>query len=412
MRPLRKRSFRFLSLLVVLCAPLLLAACGMNTAPQTTFVPQGSGADEVLKLFRPVFWVAVAVFVVVEGVLIYSVIRYRRKPQDGIPLQIHGNTLIEIMWTILPAVIVVGIALLTFRTQTILAQPENNPVRVNVTGHQWWWEFEYPDLGIVTANEVHLPANSAAVFQLRSADVIHSFWLPRLSGKTDAIPGHTNILSFRTFDASTDPIRGQCAEFCGGTHGQMGMWAIVEPQADFDAWVAQQKAQAQSPAGLPQSSSAPAAPAAGATVQSDVQSSAAAAAPGATSTGNQAEATTVATVEATIEADAAATPTAEPQPVSQQAQGYQLFQTKGCIGCHAIGGYPGAVSKIGPNLTHVGGRSHIVAGWLENTPENMQRWLRDPNEVKPGNVMASVIKRGTLKEDEVAALTAYLETLK
>lgn len=404
----RTRSFRLLSLATILTSTLLLASCGMTDAPQTTFVAQGDNARAILDLFRPIFWVGMAVFVIVEGLLIWSVIRYRRRPEDGIPLQIHGNTPIEIAWTVIPAIIVVGIATLTFRTQAQIADAPTDPIRVTVIGHQWWWEFEYPDYGINTANELHIPANRDIEFRLESTDVIHSFWIPRLSGKTDAIPGHVNVMTFRA-DETTGPIliRGQCAEFCGVTHAMMGMWAVVEPQASFDAWVAQQQQAAATPAGITPPASAAAV---GATVEATV--SANQQEPGATSVGNEVDATTAATVAATVTAAADETPTpATNQPTSLEARGYELFASKGCVGCHAITGYPGAVSRIGPNLTHIASRSHIVAGWLENTPENMQRWLRDPNDVKPGNVMGSVIKAGTLTEDEVQALTAYLESL-
>jgi cytochrome c oxidase subunit II len=347
MRPHPKRLVRLLTVGSLLLSGLALAGCAAEL-PQTTFVTDGDSAREILSLFTIVFWIAVGVFVIVEGALLYSVLRYRRRPQDGIPLQIHGNTTIEIAWTIVPAIIVVGIATMTFRTQAVLLTEPTNPITINVTGHQWWWEFEYADYGFVTANEIHLPAGREIRFLLRSNDVIHSFWFPRLSGKTDVIPGHTNELVMRTDDrADRLLVRGQCAEFCGGTHAMMSMWAVVEPQGDFDAWVAQQQAAAPEPAG---------------------------------------------------DQDLA-------------AQGYELFATTGCIGCHAINGYPGAASRVGPDLTHIGSREHIVAGWLENTPENMRRWLRDPDGVKPGNRMAAVIRAGTLTDEQIDALTAYLESL-
>lgn len=408
MSSFRKRPHRLLKYVWIALVGVVLSGCAMSTAPQTMFVPQGNGSAEILSLFRPVFWVAVAVFVVVEGLLLYSIIRYRRKPQDGIPLQIHGNTPIEIMWTIIPAIIVVGIATLTFRTQSILVQDEQqSTLNVTVVGHQWWWEFQYPDYGFVTANELRIPAGTQVRFTLKSADVIHSFWLPRLSGKTDVVPGETNILSFKALEPSKIPIRGQCAEFCGATHAMMGMWAIVETPTDFNAWVKRQQAQAVTPAGINQAAQ-PAGTAVGATALAQAQASSEAQAPGATSTNNQAEANTVATVGPT--ANASTNPNA--QATSLEAKGYQLFQAKGCVACHAISGYPGAVSQIGPNLTHVASRGTIVAGWLQNTPENLRRWLRNPNDVKPGNVMASVIKLGTLKPDEIDALTAYLQSLK
>lgn len=348
MSAFRKRVSRCAVSITMSAAVLMLAGCAATDGPQTTLVAQGSSSQSIRALYDVFAIAALVVFVVVEGILIYSVFRFRRRPGEGIPVQIHGNKPIEIIWTIIPSVIVLFLATMTFRTQATLGQQVQQPLRVKVIGHQWWWEFQYPEYKIVTANEVHLPANRDVEFQLQSADVIHSFWLPRLAGKTDTVPGHTNVLSFRLQDTQQPVIiRGECAEFCGGTHAQMGMHAVVEPQAAFDAWVRRQ----QTPA--------PAGSAAG-----------------------------------------------------TAAQGAGLFKSKGCTGCHAIAGRADAQGVVGPNLTHVGSRQHIVAGWLTNTPENMQRWLRDPNEVKPENIMGSAIKRGTLDENEIAALTAYLESLK
>ncbi|HZG65190.1 MAG TPA: cytochrome c oxidase subunit II, partial [Herpetosiphonaceae bacterium] len=196
MLPFLKRSSRFLHAALIIGAALLLAACGTDL-PQTTFSTQGSNAREILWLYDIFFYVAVAVFVIVEGLLIFSIIRYRRRKEDGIPLQIHGNQPIEIIWTIIPAIIVLVVATLTFRTQSILVARPADPLQVTVVGHQWWWEFRYPEFGVVTANELHLPADREVEFTLQSADVIHSFWFPRLSGKTDAIPGHSNRMSFK-----------------------------------------------------------------------------------------------------------------------------------------------------------------------------------------------------------------------
>ena len=388
MLPFLKRSSRFLHLALISGAAMLLAACGTDL-PQTTFSTQGSNAREILWLYDIFFYVAVAVFIIVEGLLIFSIIRYRRRKEDGIPLQIHGNQPIEIIWTIIPAIIVLVVATLTFRTQSILVARPADPLQVTVVGHQWWWEFRYPEFGVVTANELHIPADREVEFTLQSADVIHSFWFPRLSGKTDAIPGHSNRMSFKADNVTESVfVRGQCAEFCGGTHAQMGMFAVVEPQASFDAWIQSQQADAIVPAGVDQAAAA-ATPEPAVTV-----------APIATTE----EATAVPIPDVTGDTNAA-----QGGPV---AQGYGLFKTKGCTGCHAIGGYPGAEANIGPDLTHVGSRRHIVAGWLENTPDNMRRWLRNPNEVKPDNIMGQAIKEGTLTAEEIDALTAYLESLK
>jgi cytochrome c oxidase subunit II len=429
------RSPRYATIATLVIAALVLAGCAseMNTAPQTTFSDQGNNAAEILALFRPVFWVATAVFVLVEGLLIYSVIRFRRRPQDGIPLQIHGNTPIEIAWTIIPAIIVLGIATLTFRTQANLEYEGENPLQVTVVGHQWWWEFQYPEYGIITANELHIPAGRDIEFTLESADVIHSFWFPRLAGKTDnipfAYPNDRNKLTFRANEVSEATlIRGECAEFCGGTHAMMGMYAVVSPPAVFEQWVQQQQQDAVVPAGITPATqaTAEAGVAVGATVEAGAEGETVQADPDGTPVaGGQASdenpanadavvtetaaAEVVATVEATIEAQAETTATSA--ATSLEARGYELFASKGCVGCHAISGYPGAVSRTGPDLTHIGSRQHIVAGWLENTPENMARWLRDPDGVKPGNLMAGVVQLGTLKEDEIAALTAYLRSL-
>jgi cytochrome c oxidase subunit II len=403
---LYKRSFRSLS--IALIAALFLAGCGaFNTdTPLSTFATDGYESSQIYSLFQPIFWMAIGVFVIVEGLLIWSVIRFRRRPDDAIPVQLHGNLPIELAWTIAPAILVLVIAVLTFRTQALLDREPVNPLNVTVVGHQWWWEFQYPEQNVVTANELHLPANRDVVLTLKSADVIHSFWAPRLSGKTDLIPGHENKLLMRPLSEQQLLVRGHCAEFCGGTHAMMAFHVVVRPQADFDAWVRQQQAAAPVPAGVQQASTAQqaaaTAPATGATVAATVT--------GEDATGDEVAATTAATVAATANAPETATPQA--QPASLEAQGYQLFQQKGCVGCHAINGYPGAVSRVGPDLTHVGSRQHIVSGWLENTPENMRRWLRDPNEVKPDNVMGTAVKLGTLNNDEINALTAYLESLK
>ncbi len=400
MPSLRKRSYLVLCSIVI--STLLLAACGIEELPQSTFSKQGYESEQILELFWPIFWMALAVFVVVNGVLLASIVRYRRRPNDGIPVQLHGNTRIELAWTIAPALIVVVIAVLTFRTQGVLERNPENPLNVTVTGHQWWWEFEYPEYNFVTANELMLPLNRDVLFTLRSADVIHSFHFPRLSGTTDAIPGHDNKVVIRPQEVIRELVRGHCKEFCGGTHAMMAMHVGVLPPEEFETWAELQQSPAAVPAGISQAdASVP--PAVGATVEATIE----AVATEEQATGDEVAATTVATVFATANAATTATPTAS----SPEALGYQLFQTKGCVGCHAIQGYPGAVSRVGPDLTHVASRANIVAGWLPNTDENMRRWLRDPNDVKPENVMGAVIKRGTLKDNEVEALTAYLRTL-
>ena len=315
----------------------LLAGC---TGPQTTISPQSDFANEIQFLLKLTFWSAVGVFVIVEAVLLWIAIRYRRRRTDpAMPPQIHGNTPVEIIWTIIPAVLLAIVAAFTtpiiFSTE---AAPPKNALQVRVIGHQWWWEFQYPTLGVVTANEVHMPVNQTVTFDLESADVMHSFWLPRLGGKRDVIPNHVNNLWWTPNTIGTTP--GQCAQFCGTSHANMRMLAVVQSQADFNTWVAAQKA-------------APANPSGGAA-----------------------------------------------------ANGKAVFSRSACIGCHTIQGV--SQGTVGPNLTHVGSRSIIAAGMLENTPANMARWIKDPPAEKPGSLMPNL----HLSDTDVNALVAYLESLK
>ncbi|GAC1643750.1 MAG: hypothetical protein NVS4B8_14000 [Herpetosiphon sp.] len=395
---LSRRSFRSLTFpILVAGASLVLAGCGFDS-PRSTMSSAATESAQSYSLFQGLFWLAMVVFVVVEGALLFIVYRFRRRPGQGIPVQLHGNQTIELAWTIAPAVIVAIIAIFTFRTQALLSREARDPIKVTVIGHQWWWEFQYPDYKFTTANEVHIPAGRDVLFSLRSADVIHSFHLPRLVDTTDLIPGRENRVLVHANSDTRGLIAGQCQEFCGGTHAMMTMHAVVEDQATFDTWIQQQQTVAGVPAGITQAASKTTTAAESSTSQPPL---------GVPSASPKQGATTAATVAATANAAPAAALAGSPE-----AKGYQLFSAKGCIGCHAIGGYPNAVAKIGPNLTHVGGRSHIVSGWLDNTSANMQTWLRDPNAVKPENVMGKAIKRGTLNEDDINALTAYLESLK
>jgi cytochrome c oxidase subunit II len=219
---------------------LVLTGCDID--PQTTLAPTTGFADEIQFLLKLTFFAACGVGVIVEGVLIYTVFRYRaRRADEGLPPQIHGNTPIEIAWTIVPALLLAVVAYFTipiiFSTQ---APPPKDSLPITVVGHQWWWEFDYPTLGVTTANEVHMPVNQTAAFTLDSVDVMHSFWLPRLGGKRDVIPNHANTLWWTPTEIGTTP--GQCAQFCGTSHANMRMIAVVQSQDDFNKWVAAQKA--------------------------------------------------------------------------------------------------------------------------------------------------------------------------
>jgi cytochrome c oxidase subunit 2 len=348
-------GMRVLSLVLLVALPLLFAGCTTGN-PQSTLDPKGPFAQTIFNLFSPVMIAALVVFVVVEALIVYSVWRFRARPGDPLPNQVHGNTPLEITWTIIPAVILLVILGFTFYTQSVLADvpaagPGGNAINVRVIGHQWWWEFEYPDLAVTTANELHIPVGVPVKLQLESNDVIHSFWVPHLGGKTDVIPGRINHLWFQADEAGT--YNGQCAEFCGIEHALMRLQVVAQSPSDFDSWVRGQRA-------IPNFAPTPT-PAAGAT-------------------------------------------TGTPSLVST---GAQLFANGACISCHTVRGTP-ANGKVGPDLTHVGSRANLVANTLPNTPENLSKWLHNPQAIKPGNDMPNL----NLSDQDVEALVAYLESLK
>jgi cytochrome c oxidase subunit II len=213
---------------------LLLAACTQDY-PYNSLAPEGPVADKQAELYWLVFWIAVGVFVIVEGLLVYALYRFRRRGPDDTPRQIHGNTRLEILWTIIPALLLAGVAVPTVGTIFDLAQTPTDALEVRVTAHQWWWEVEYPSLDVVTANEIHVPTDQPVAFTLESKDVIHSFSVPRLAGKQDVIPGRTNTLTIVAPRAGT--YFGQCQEFCGLSHAQMRFRVVAQEPGDFQAWV-------------------------------------------------------------------------------------------------------------------------------------------------------------------------------
>lgn len=317
---------------------LLVAACG--TYPQTSWEPKSDYATEGKDLFTYIIYAGVVVGVLVEGALVFAAIRFRRRAGDGLPPQIHGNTLVEVTWTTIPALVLATILVPTiqtiFKTQ---APAPADALQVHVVGHQFWWEFQYPDSQVITADEVHLPVNKTVNFELKSDDVIHSFWFPALGGKRDAFPAHTNYIWLTPDTVGEYP--GQCYQLCGYSHGNMRMRAFVQPQGEFNSWLAAQQQPAQNP----------------------------------------------------TEGDA--------------VNGATLFQQRGCGGCHSINGTANA-GKVGPNLTHVGSRTTIAGSLLPNTTQDLHTWLHDPPGVKPGSIMPNL----NLSEDDISALTAYLQFLK
>ena len=376
MRPTRP-FFRALAIGFCVAAILALMAC-TPSHPQSTFDAAGPVAEKQLALFLIMFWAAVGVFVVVAGALLYTVIRFRRRAgSEEMPVQTHGNAPLEIGWTIAPALVLLVIAVPTiYYIFDIAKTPPPGALEINVTGHQWWWEFEYPGLNVVTANEMHVPVDRPVKLNLRSDDVIHSFWIPKLAGKQDLIPNNVNPMRFtarkKDIDTDTWPAEffGQCAEFCGVAHANMRVRVFVEEsQEAFDAWVGKYQELAKRP----------------------------------------------------------------PPTEGEAAEGYRVFASRGCLLCHTnTGPAPAAVRQSlqesfergeqrfpAPNLTNFGTRTTLAAGILENDPRgaNLFKWLRDPDEVKPGNRMSQLFfvyndPDSRLTDQDISALTAYLLSLK
>ena len=244
---------------VLLAMPAWADDWGMGVANRqiasgAVFNPVSTPASDIATLAWFVLAITGAIFFAVAGLLLYSVVRFRARPGDEPqePPQLYGSNQIEFAWTAIPALIVIVLVLTTIRTIYDVQAAAEPPgaIQVRVIGHQWWWEFHYPDLGIVTANELHVPISdpghpAPTWLQLESADVAHSFWIPRLAGKTDVIPNRINTMWIDPHVAGV--YLGQCGEFCGTEHAMMLIRVVVEPRAGFDRWVAAQ----QQPAALP-----------------------------------------------------------------------------------------------------------------------------------------------------------------
>lgn len=233
----------------LLLAATLAGGCAFD-GPMSTLVAGSDLNRSVLSVYALVTWLAAGIAVLVFVVLGLALFRYReRSSAPGLPAQVRGHTGLELAWTIAPAFVLLIIAIPTiqvvFRTQSSATPP--SALQVTVRGWQWWWEFRYPSLDVVTANELHLPRGRPVVFALEGVDVIHSFWVPRLAGKRDVVPGRHNQLSYTPDRPGV--YWGQCAEFCGASHANMGLRVIVEEPEAFDRWVAAQKVAPAEPAG-------------------------------------------------------------------------------------------------------------------------------------------------------------------
>jgi cytochrome c oxidase subunit 2 len=335
----------------------VLSACDKSPS---MLQPAGPIAAQEAQLGYVIFIIAGVVFVVVITALLYCVIRFRARPEGDEPSQLHGNTPVEITWTIVPSLLLVVILVITISTLFNIATPPagRNSITITAIGHQWWWEFDYNSDHFVTADQLNIPVNTVVKINLVSNNVIHSLWVPQLGGKTDVIPGHNNSmwLEATTYDpnnATNNLYRGECTEFCGTQHAHMDFVVKVQTQSDYNAWVAQQQRLATNPA-----------------------------------------------------------------PGTSAALGKQVFLSSGCVGCHKINGVTPATTAtlIGPNLTHYGSRLLIAGGVLDNTPSNLAEWIYDSQSVKPGVDMPSFNGSQSpdypsLTQDQLNNLVAYLESL-
>lgn len=244
---------RILRLALVLLSTFALAGCAESPS---MLAPASPNATIVYNLTVLVFGIAVIVFVVVEAILLISVIRFSRRTGPDEPEQIEGNTKFEIAWTAAPAIVLLVVFFVSLQalfpladrpavarnTGNVASAPSlvaGDPLRVRAVGHQWWWEFQYPDHKVVTANELHVPLGTLVSVDVESVDVIHSFWIPQMGGKIDVIPGRVNHTWFQPEQVGT--FQGQCAEFCGVQHANMRFAVVVEPKEEFQAWLENQQ---------------------------------------------------------------------------------------------------------------------------------------------------------------------------
>ncbi len=434
-----------------------LASCALSAAlvtavsacseshPNSTLVPHSDFGREIDFLWDRLLLLGTVVFVLTEAALLFIVLKYRRRENQPAPPQTHGSTKLEITWTLIPAVILVFIAVPTVRTiVTTQAAAAPGALNIDVIGHQWWWEFRYADHGITTANEIYIPVGRTVNFRLRSADVIHSFWAPQLGGKRDVVTNRTNYIWLTPDSTTASQVwNGFCAEYCGTAHTYMRFRVFTVTPEEFDSWAAGQRMPARfgavgpaapAPAGgpipppvegpattTPTGQGAPSQTAQAAAPRIPTQSSGTGAIggtqpaiprpqdpqanPGAR-IGPQAQ-TSFASAASALEPgyifpreripDYAVPSAPIPDGLRFTAgltgnahRGRQIFSTKTCIGCHAIAGNPTAIGVTGPNLTHFGSRSTIAAGLYPNTPAYLALWIKNARAMKPGAIMPAL----------------------
>tara|TARA_A100001391_G_scaffold199160_1_gene181735 strand:- start:2097 stop:3170 length:1074 start_codon:yes stop_codon:yes gene_type:complete len=356
---MRSRSIHSVLQVIASVFAILVATVNADAQIPEVFHPAGPAAESIADLFWLVIAVCSVIFLVVTGTLIVFIHRFRERADDGEtePPQLYGSQPIELAWTVAPLMIVLVLALVVIRSVVDLRgePPAQNAERVRVVGHQWWWEFEYPQHGFTTANELVIPVSDEATnrpvyLQLESADVIHSFWVPRLAGKTDLIPGKTNQMWIQADQEGT--FAGRCAEYCGTQHAKMLIRVRVVSPADYATWISHQQQNA-----LPPSTERPAE------------------SPSETKT-------------------------------TGALAGHARFMELACANCHTIGGTH-ATGKFGPDLTHLMSRETLAAGIMDNDREHLTRWIKDPNLDKSGCRMPDM----RLSDTDVKQIVDYMITL-
>lgn len=332
----RKMISRLLPFLLVLI--FVLTGC-TGQENLSTLIPKGDVAEWQYFMIKYTFYVMLIVVVVVTALFIYA-LKFRAKPGDNsIPKQVEGNTKLEIVWTVIPFILILCIAVPMVKTELALARFPEDAMKVKVTAHQFWWEFEYPDYGIITSQDLYIPVGEKVSFELSSKDVIHAFWVPALAGKIDTNPDNVNHMWLVADEPGV--YQGRCTELCGASHALMDFKVKAVPKEEFEQWVAKMK----SP---------------------------------------------------------------NPEPTTAAAQEGQAVFNKSCVSCHAV---ESNVKSVGPNLKGFADKEK-VAGYLEMNEEEILKWLKNPEEVKPQNTMPNPMADLKLEEDQLKALAQYLLTLK
>ena len=302
---------------------LLVSACTTG-APLDSLDPRGPISEDIDGLFKMTLYIATAIFILVQGAILVAAIAFRDRPGAKEPKQIHGNAKLEVVWTVIPVLILAAIAVPTVERIFKYTECSSDALNVDVIGHQWWFEYQYADYDITTANTLVFPVDTEVCLTMTSDDVLHNYWIPKLNGKRYLVPGQETLLLLEA--SEEDEYWGHCAEFCGLSHALMRARADAVSMDEFIAWTeAQEKPATRAP-------------------------------------------------EGTLEA--------EGEALFLGAEGLT------CTTCHNVEGINELDNSVGPDLTHFASRSAFAGATLEfGEPGEIERWLANPPGVKPGSFM-------------------------